>query len=113
MKAEQSNTSVKFGDRVIMKLYRRVEPGINPELEIGRTLTARNFRHSPSLVGALEYHQRSNDLQHWHWHRPSSPIAAMHGNMRCPNSPITSTASPQVLRTIALLNLISWMRRAC
>jgi trehalose synthase-fused probable maltokinase len=59
MKAEQSNTSVKFGDRVIMKLYRRVEPGINPELEIGRALTARNFRHSPSLVGALEsIHER-------------------------------------------------------
>jgi len=55
MKAEQSNTSVKFGDRVILKLYRRVERGVNPELEIGRTLTARNFRHSPSLVGALEY----------------------------------------------------------
>ncbi|MCE3221916.1 MAG: Maltokinase [Nitrospira sp.] len=55
MKAEQSNTSVKFGDRVIMKLYRRVEPGVNPELEIGRILTARGFRHSPSLVGALEY----------------------------------------------------------
>ena len=61
MKADQSNTSVKFGDRVIMKLYRRVEPGINPELEIGRTLTARNFRHSPSLVGALEYHQSRNE----------------------------------------------------
>lgn len=59
MKAEQSNSSVKFGERVIMKLYRRVEPGINPELEIGRALTARNFRHSPSLVGALEYtHER-------------------------------------------------------
>ena len=41
MKAEQSNTSVKFGDRVIMKLYRRVEPGINPELEIGSSFTAR------------------------------------------------------------------------
>jgi trehalose synthase-fused probable maltokinase len=61
MKAEQSNTSVKFDDCVIMKLYRRVEPGINPELEIGRVLTARNFRHSPSLVGALEYHRSSND----------------------------------------------------
>lgn len=61
MKAEQSNTSVKFGDRVIMKLYRRVEPGLNPELEIGRTLTARNFRHSPSLVGALEYHHAHNE----------------------------------------------------
>ena len=55
MKAEQSNTSVKFGDRVIMKLYRRVEPGINPELEIGRTLTSRKFQHSPAVVGALEY----------------------------------------------------------
>ncbi len=61
MKAEQSNTSVKFGDRVIMKLYRRVEPGVNPELEIGRTLTARNFRHSPSLVGALEYHHARHE----------------------------------------------------
>lgn len=55
MKGEQSNTSVKFGDRVIMKLYRRIEPGMNPELEIGRALTSRSFRNSPELVGALEY----------------------------------------------------------
>ncbi|MGZ9275336.1 MAG: putative maltokinase, partial [Nitrospira sp.] len=61
MKAEQSNTSVRFGDRVIMKLYRRLEPGLNPELEIGRALTSRNFRHSPSLVGALEYHHARNE----------------------------------------------------
>jgi trehalose synthase-fused probable maltokinase len=55
LKGEQSNTSVKFGDAFMMKLYRRVEPGINPELEVGRTLTARHFPHSPALVGALEY----------------------------------------------------------
>jgi len=55
LKGEQSNTSAKFGDSLIMKLYRRVEPGINPELEVGRTLTARHFPHSPALVGALEY----------------------------------------------------------
>jgi maltose alpha-D-glucosyltransferase/alpha-amylase len=55
LKGEQSNTSVKFGDCVIMKLYRRVEPGVNPELEVGRTLTARRFPHSPALIGALEY----------------------------------------------------------
>ncbi len=61
MKAEQSNTSVKFGDRVIMKLYRRVEPGTNPELEIGRTLTARHFDHSPALVGALEYTRKTSE----------------------------------------------------
>ena len=55
MKGEQSNTSVKFGDRVMMKLYRRIEPGMNPELEIGRALTSRSFRNSPDLVGALDY----------------------------------------------------------
>ncbi|MGC3976405.1 MAG: putative maltokinase [Nitrospira sp.] len=57
LKGEQSNTSVKFGDWAIMKLYRRIEPGTNPELEVGRTLTARHFTHSPALIGALEYMQ--------------------------------------------------------
>ena len=60
MKGEQSNTSVKFGEHVMMKLYRRSEPGMNPELEIGRVLTSRAFRNSPELVGALEY-VRQND----------------------------------------------------
>lgn len=54
---EQSNTSVKFSDCAIMKLYRRVEPGMNPELDIGRALTARRFTHSPALLGALQYVQ--------------------------------------------------------
>ncbi len=61
MKAEQSNTSVKFGDRVMLKLYRRAEPGLNPELEIGRTLTSRKFGHSPALIGALEFTRESDD----------------------------------------------------
>jgi trehalose synthase-fused probable maltokinase len=55
MKAEQSNTSVKFGRRAIMKLYRRAERGVNPDLEIGRALTARQFSHSPTVLGAFEY----------------------------------------------------------
>ena len=55
MKAEQSNTSVAYGDRVILKVYRRVENGVNPDLEIGRILTAMNFPHSPPVAGSIEY----------------------------------------------------------
>src|SRR5215212_7792696 len=39
--AEQSNSSIIYGDRLIMKLFRRLEPGLNPDLEIGRFLTER------------------------------------------------------------------------
>ena len=54
--SEQSNTSFIFGDRLIMKLLRRIEPGPNPELEISYHLTERiGFQRAPRLAGALEY----------------------------------------------------------
>jgi maltose alpha-D-glucosyltransferase/alpha-amylase len=55
LQAEQSNTSVVYGDRFILKLFRRLEPGENPDLEIGRFLTAGGFPHIPPVAGALEY----------------------------------------------------------
>ena len=55
MKGEQSNTSIRVGDRAIVKVYRRLEEGVNPDLEIGRVLTARGFGHTPAMLGALEY----------------------------------------------------------
>jgi trehalose synthase-fused probable maltokinase len=55
MKAEQSNTSVAYGDRLVLKVFRRVENGVNPDLEIGRILTAINFPHSPPVAGSIEY----------------------------------------------------------
>ena len=39
LKAEQSNTSIVYGDQLILKIFRRLDVGINPELEIGRFLT--------------------------------------------------------------------------
>jgi len=55
-RAEQSNTTVIFPDRVLFKLYRRVEPGPNPELEMERVLSERlGFPHVPPLAGSLEY----------------------------------------------------------
>ena len=53
--AEQSNTSVVFTDRLILKLIRRLEAGINPELEVGRFLTEAGFEHVPPVAGSLEY----------------------------------------------------------
>jgi len=57
LKAEQSNTSVVFKDRFILKLFRSVEGGINPDLEIGLFLTEKSFPHVPPVAGALEYRQ--------------------------------------------------------
>ena len=44
--AEQSNTSIVYGDRLILKLFRRLEPGINPDFEIGRQLTETRRLHA-------------------------------------------------------------------
>ncbi len=61
-KLEQSNTSVVFGDRYILKVFRRMETGINPDLEIGRFLAEKcQYSHSPSIVGYLEYRQRRSE----------------------------------------------------
>jgi maltose alpha-D-glucosyltransferase/alpha-amylase len=54
--AEQSNTSVAFGDRLIAKLFRRIEPGPNPDVEIGEHLTTKtSFRRAPRVGASLEY----------------------------------------------------------
>jgi maltose alpha-D-glucosyltransferase/alpha-amylase len=54
--AEQSNTSIFFGDRLIMKLFRRRQPGANPDVEIGRFITEETaFRNIAPFGGSIEY----------------------------------------------------------
>jgi maltose alpha-D-glucosyltransferase / alpha-amylase len=61
-KAEQSNSAIIYGDRLILKLFRRLDAGTNPDLEISRFLSARNFPHAPLLAGALEYRGKRDEL---------------------------------------------------
>jgi len=55
MGAEQSNSSLVFDEALALKLYRRVEAGINPELELLSFLTERGFESVPALGGWYEY----------------------------------------------------------
>jgi len=56
MGAEQSNTSIVFGDQYVMKVFRKLEGGINPDLEITRFLVeTAGFRSVPALAGYIDF----------------------------------------------------------
>ena len=62
LRAEQSNSSVNLGDRFLLKFLRKAEPGVNPDLEIGRFLTEETaFRRMPLLAGGLELRSRNRE----------------------------------------------------
>ncbi|HZG35025.1 MAG TPA: hypothetical protein VEY87_04195 [Gaiellaceae bacterium] len=55
MGVEQSNSSVVIDESLALKLYRRIAPGVNPELELLRFLTERGFEHVAALEGYAAY----------------------------------------------------------
>ncbi len=57
--AEQSNSSILFGDRLILKIFRRIDSGVNPDIEIGRFLTEQaGFPNVAAVAGSIEYRPR-------------------------------------------------------
>ncbi len=63
--SEQSNTSIAYGERLIVKLFRRVEPGPNPDVEIGEYLTTRtSFRRAPRVAASIEYEAAGEPVAH-------------------------------------------------
>ncbi len=63
--AEQSNTSIVFADEGILKLFRKVEPGENPDVELTRYLTVQaGFAHTPTLLGTIRFVDRDGTVTH-------------------------------------------------
>jgi maltose alpha-D-glucosyltransferase/alpha-amylase len=60
--AEQSNTSIVFGDRFVLKIYRRLQAGENPDVEIGRFLSdVAHFKKIPPFYGEISIRSGSAD----------------------------------------------------
>ncbi len=63
MGAEQSNSSLNLDDRMALKIYRRLQVGANPEVEIGRFLTdVADFHNAPPTLGVVEYVSSSGEV---------------------------------------------------
>ena len=59
---QSTNTSVTLGERLFLKCYRRLRPGLHPELEVGRFLTeVARFKNCVPLAGAVEYVSRDGE----------------------------------------------------
>ena len=62
LKADQGNSSIVFGNSLVLKLFRKLEHGINPEREAQEFLTDKaGFRHMSQYLGCLEYRPQDPD----------------------------------------------------
>ncbi|HWK90438.1 MAG TPA: maltose alpha-D-glucosyltransferase, partial [Longimicrobium sp.] len=65
MGAEQSNTSLVVDDALVIKIFRKIEPGLNPDLEVTRFLVERaGFRSVPALAGWIDYTPADGGVPH-------------------------------------------------
>ncbi|HEV2416180.1 MAG TPA: putative maltokinase [Terriglobia bacterium] len=71
MRVEQSNTSINYGGKLMLKFFRRPEEGVNLDFEIGRFLTEKaGFAHTPPVAGCVEYSRPG---------RPAMTLAVLQG----------------------------------
>ncbi|NTV62518.1 MAG: maltose alpha-D-glucosyltransferase [Oscillochloris sp.] len=62
IRVEQSNSSINFGGQLIMKLFRKIDSGLNPDLELGRFLTDEvGFANTPPVAGSIEYARNGDE----------------------------------------------------
>jgi maltose alpha-D-glucosyltransferase / alpha-amylase len=81
---EQSNTTVLVGTDYVVKLFRRLERGLNPEIEVGRFLTEIvSFSHAPPLLGAVELEENG----------ARNAVAVVHGFVQNQGDAWTATSA--------------------
>ena len=62
LNVEQSNSSMLFENKFFLKLYRKLEDGVNPDVEVTSFLTEKSgFLHVPAFAGAIEYRREKHD----------------------------------------------------
>ncbi len=63
LSVEQSNTSIIYSDEIFVKLYRKLDTGINPDMEITQFLTQKTpFTNIPQFAGSIEYKRENKDV---------------------------------------------------
>ncbi len=113
MDREQSNSSIRYGDRFILKVLRRVEAGTSLELEISRHLTERAaFPHTPPLAGAIEYRRGGDEpstlavLQGFVPNRGDAWVHALESLRRFLRGVLSRRAPPPAVRPTPFLALL-------
>jgi maltose alpha-D-glucosyltransferase/alpha-amylase len=100
--AEQSNSSLMFGQQLVMKLFRRVEPGINPDVEIGSFLTEHSTARVPAVVGDISYARQGVEpasvlvLQRYVWNQGTGWAVTMDELGRYFERNLGATALPAI-----------------
>jgi maltose alpha-D-glucosyltransferase / alpha-amylase len=62
LKVEQSNSSIIFGEQIYVKLFRKLDEGLNPDLEVTKQLSERcGFEHVPTYLGDIQYLSRGQE----------------------------------------------------
>ena len=61
-RSERNNRAIVYGESYVFKVFRRIEEGVNPDLEIGRYLTEQTDYHgAATVVGSIDYRRRGGE----------------------------------------------------